>query len=196
MRHSVIVENRAGADGMIGSEFVVRAPPDGYTLAFVSSAYTTAAALHNFPYDAVEDITALIMVGEASSIAAVHPSVPVKTIKELVSYAKANPGKLNYGSGGTGGFSHLIVELFELLAGTRMTHIPYKVVNREVAQVLRTPEMKERLSVAGVDPTGGPPAEFREALRSDIERWRKVVKAAQIKVSQYCCTRPLASSEL
>lgn len=264
MRHSVIVENRAGAGGMIGSEFVVRAAPDGHTLAFVSSAYTTAAALHSFPYDAVEDITAVIMVGEASSIAALHPSVPVKSIKELVSYAKANPGKLNYGSGGTGGFSHLIVELFELLAGTRMTHIPYKgtgpalndllggqldvifgstpstaphvksgrlralgitskvrssalpdvppigdtvpgyyapllygiwgpkglpaevvtLVNREVAQVLKTPEMKERLTVAGVDPTGGPPAEFREALKSDIERWRKVVKAAKIKVSQ------------
>lgn len=264
MRHTVLVENRAGAGGMIGSEFVTRAAPDGHTLAFVSSAYTTAAALHAFPYDPVEDVTAVIWVGEASSIAAVHPSVPVKSVRELVAFARAHPGKLNYGSGGTGGFSHLIVEFFNLLAKTQMTHVPYKgtgpalndllggqldlifgstpstaphvksrrlralgitskvsssalpevppiadtvpgyyapllygmwgpkglpnevvgLLNREVAQVLRTPEMKRRLSMAGVEPVGGPPGDFREALKSDIERWRKVVKAAKIKVSQ------------
>ena len=104
----------------------MRATPDGYTLAFVSGAYTTMAAVHKLPYDPVKDITPIVLVGEASSIAVVHPSVPVKSIKELVAYAKANPGKLNYGSGGTGGFSHLLVGLFELMANVRMTHIPYK----------------------------------------------------------------------
>lgn len=122
----VVVDNRAGGGGTIGSETAVRATPDGYTLAFVSGAYTTMAALHKLPYDAVKDITPIVMVGEASSIAVVHPSVPVKSVKELVAYAKGNPGKLNYGSGGTGGFSHLVTALFELMAGVRMTHIPYK----------------------------------------------------------------------
>ena len=123
---SIVVDNRAGGGGTIGSETAVRATPDGYTLAFVSGAYTTMAAVHKLPYDPVKDVTPIVLVGEASSIAVVHPSVPVKSIKELVAYAKANPGKLNYGSGGTGGFSHLLVGLFELMANVRMTHIPYK----------------------------------------------------------------------
>ena len=123
---SVIVDNRAGGGGTIGSETAVRATPDGYTLAFVSGAYTTMAAVYKLPYDAVRDITPVVQVGEASSIAVVHPSVPVKSVKELIAYARANPGKLNYGSGGTGGFSHLLVALFELMADVRMTHIPYK----------------------------------------------------------------------
>jgi len=264
LRASVVVENRSGAGGMIGSEYVVRAAPDGYTLAFVSSAYTTAAALHKFPYHPVDDVAAIILLGEASSFAVVHPSVPIRSVKELVSYAKAHPGKLNYGSGGTGGFSHLLVELFDLLAGTRMTHIPYKgtgpalndllggqlevifgsapstapyvksgrlralgvtskvrssalpgvppiadtvpgyygpllygmwgpkglpadiaaLWNKEVNRLLQTEDMKERLTNAGIDGVGGSPADFRDALRQDIERWQKVVKAANIKVSQ------------
>jgi tripartite-type tricarboxylate transporter receptor subunit TctC len=75
----IVVDNRAGGGGTIGSETAVRAAPDGYTLAFVSGAYTTMAALHPLPYDAVRDITPIVLVGEASSIAVVHPSVPVKT---------------------------------------------------------------------------------------------------------------------
>ena len=258
---SVVVDNRAGAGGAIGSEMAVRAVPDGYTLAFVSGSYTTGVALIKPPYDPVNDITPVVMAGEASSLAVVHPGVPVKSIRELIDYAKANPGKLNYGSGGTGGFSHLITALFELMAGVRMTHIPYKgtgpaltealggqvqvifgstpstaphaksgklraigvtsktrssafpdvppiadtvpgyyapllygiwgprglpkdvvtLWNSEVAKLLRTADMKERLSVAGIDPGGGPPAEFRDALKADIERWQKVIKAAGIK---------------
>lgn len=259
----VVVDNRSGAGGTIGSEIAVRATPDGYTLAFVSGAYTTGAALHKLPYDPVNDITPVVMIGEASSIAVVHPSVPIKTVRELIAYAKTHPGQLNYGSGGTGGFSHLIVELFELMAGTRMTHIPYKgtgpalndllggqlqvifgstpstaphvksgklrgigvtskvrssalpdvppiadtvpgyyapllygiwgpkalpreivmLWNREVAKVLQTGEMRNRLENAGIDAAGGPPEQFRDALRSDIERWQKVVKAAKITVA-------------
>ncbi len=122
----VVVDNRAGGGGLIGSETAVRATPDGHTLAFVSGAYTTMAALHKLPYDPLKDITPVVMIGEASSILVVHPSVPARTTKELVDYARANPGRLNYGSGGTGGFSHLITALFDLMAGTRMTHVPYK----------------------------------------------------------------------
>jgi tripartite-type tricarboxylate transporter receptor subunit TctC len=184
-------------------------------------------------------------------------------VRELVEYAKLNPGKLNYGSGGTGGFSHLITALFELMANVRMTHIPYKgtgpaltdllggqlqvifgstpstaphaksgklraigvtsktrssampdvppiadtvpgyyapllygmwgprglpkevvtLWNTEVAKLLQTTDMKERLTSAGIDAAGGPPAEFREALKSDIERWQKVIRAAGIKAA-------------
>src|SRR5678815_5628273 len=93
-RQSVVIDNRAGAGGAIGSEMAVRAVPDGYTLAFVSGAYTTGVALIKPPYDPVNDITPIVMAGEASSLAVVHPAVPIKTVKELVDYAKANPGKL------------------------------------------------------------------------------------------------------
>ena len=126
LRQSVVIDNRAGAGGAIGSEMAARAVPDGYTLAFVSGAYTTGVALIKPPYDPVNDITPIVLVGEASSLLVVHPTVPIKSVKELIDYAKANPGKLNYGSGGTGGFSHLIAAYFELMANVRMTHIPYK----------------------------------------------------------------------
>jgi tripartite-type tricarboxylate transporter receptor subunit TctC len=185
----------------------------------------------------------------------------VKTTKELVAHALANPGKLNAGNGGTGSFSHLITALFDLLAGTRMTHVPYKgtgpalndvvggqlqvfigstpstaphvrsgrlralgitskvpssalpevppiadavpgyyapliygifgprglpsdvrsLWNREVAKLLQTPDMKQRLTLAGIDPVGGPPEHFRTELKADLDRWVKVVKATGIK---------------
>src|SRR3954469_2362618 len=101
-QQSVVIDNRAGAGGAIGSEMAVRATPDGYTLAFVSGAYTTGVALIKPPYDPVNDVAPIVMAGEASSLAVVHPAVPIKSVRELVDYAKANPGKLNYGSGGTG----------------------------------------------------------------------------------------------
>jgi tripartite-type tricarboxylate transporter receptor subunit TctC len=121
-----VVDNRPGAGGTVGAEMAARATPDGYTLVMVSGSYGTNAALYKLPYDPVNDIQPIVMIGESGFVVSLHPSVPVKTVKELISFAKANPGKLNYASTGTGGITHLATEYFELLAGTKMTHVPYK----------------------------------------------------------------------
>jgi tripartite-type tricarboxylate transporter receptor subunit TctC len=123
---SVVVDNRAGGGGTLGAELTVRAAPDGYTLAMVSGSYSTNAALFKLPYDPVNDITPISLIGETGFLVSVHPSVAAKNIKELIALAKAKPGGINYGSTGTGGITHLATELFDIMAGTRMTHIPYK----------------------------------------------------------------------
>ena len=123
---TVIVDNRAGGGGIIGAETAVRATPDGYTVIIMSGSYATNAAMHKLPYDPVNDIRPMGLVGDTAFLVALHPAVPIKSISELIAFAKAKPGALNYGSSGTGGIAHLSGELFDLLAGTRMTHIAYK----------------------------------------------------------------------
>jgi tripartite-type tricarboxylate transporter receptor subunit TctC len=259
----VIVDNRAGGGGTIGAETAVRATPDGYTIIMVSGSYGTNAALYKLPYDPVKDIQTIVMIGESGFVLALHPSVPAKTVSELIAHAKANPGKLNYASTGTGGITHLTSELFDLMAGTKMTHIPYKGTgpalsdllggqvqlifgsmpatiphartgklrgigvttakragplpevpaigefvkdyeavlwyglwgpkglqkpvtarwNEGVARILKTPEMQKRLAGDGVEPAGGPPEQFQKAIARDVEKWKKVVKAANIRTS-------------
>src|SRR6185503_6683144 len=126
-KQTVVVDNRPGGGGPIGTETAVRANPDGYTmLLFAGGAYAANAALHKLPYDPVNDVSPIAMIGESGFVVTLHPSVPVKSIKELIAYDKANPGKLNYGSGGAGSASHLAAELFNQMAGTKMTHVPYK----------------------------------------------------------------------
>jgi len=122
----VVVDNRAGGGGTIGAEMAVRASPDGYTLIMVSGSYGPNAALYKLPYDPVGDIQPIIMIGETGLVVALHPAVPVKSVKELVAHARANPGKLNYGTPGTGSITHLAVELFKLEAKVDFTHVPYK----------------------------------------------------------------------
>jgi len=259
----VIVDNRAGGGGTIGAETAVRANPDGYTIIMVSGSYGTNAALHKLPYDPVKDIQTIVMIGESGFVLALHPSVPAKTVPELIAHAKANPGKLNYASTGTGGITHLTSELFDLMAGTKMTHIPYKGTgpalsdllggqvqlifgsmpatiphartgklrgigvttakragplpdvpaigefvkdyeavlwyglwgpkglpkpiiarwNEGVVRILQTADMQKRLAADGVEPAGGPPEQFLKAIARDVEKWKKVVKAANIKTS-------------
>jgi tripartite-type tricarboxylate transporter receptor subunit TctC len=123
---SVVVDNRAGGGGTIGAETAVRSAPDGYTVAMVSGSYAANAALFKLPYDPVNDVTPISLIGETGFLVSLHPSVPAKTIKELITLAKAKPGALNYGSTGTGGITHLATELFCLMADVKMTHIPYK----------------------------------------------------------------------
>lgn len=125
-RQTVIVDNRAGGGGQIGIETAVRSVPDGYTTILMSGSYTTNAAVYKMSFDPVNDILPLALIGNTSFIVAVHPSVQAKTIKDLVSLSKAKPGSINYGSSGTGGIAHLSGELFDILAGTKMTHVPYK----------------------------------------------------------------------
>ena len=259
----VIVDNRAGGGGTMGAEMAVRAVADGYTVIMVSGSYGTNAALYPLTYDPVKDIQPIVMIGDTGFVLSLHQGVPAKSVQELITYAKANPGKLNFASTGTGSITHFATELFNLLAATKMTHIPYKgtgpaladllggqvqlifgampatiphvktgklrgigvttakrtpalpdtpaigeVVkdyeaalwyglwgpkglpkpivkrwNQEVAKSLQTEEMKKRLAADGVEPAGGPPEQFLNVIARDVEKWKKVVKAANIKVS-------------
>jgi tripartite-type tricarboxylate transporter receptor subunit TctC len=125
-KQSIVVDNRPGAGGTLGAEIALRADADGYTMLMVSAAYAANAALYKLPYDPVNDVAPVALIGESGNLVVLHPSVPVKSIGELIAYDKANPGKLNYGSGGTGGDTHLAAELFNQMAGTKLTHVPYK----------------------------------------------------------------------
>jgi tripartite-type tricarboxylate transporter receptor subunit TctC len=123
---TVIVDNRGGAGGALGSEIVARSEPDGYTVAMVSSSYAASAAYRKLPYDPVKGIQPIALLGTTGLVLVVHPSVPVKSVKELVAYARAHPGKLNYSTVGEGSVTHLAHELFRLETKTNLVHIPYK----------------------------------------------------------------------
>jgi tripartite-type tricarboxylate transporter receptor subunit TctC len=257
----VVVDNRPGAGGTTGSELVARAAPDGYTIIMVASTYAATSAYSNLSFDPINGIQPIILIGTTGLVMTVHPSVPVKSVKELIDYAKANSGKLNYASVGTGSVPHLAQELFKLETGTNLVHVPYKGAgpalialiggevqltavsmvpilphikagrlraiaitnptrssllpdvptisetvpgfevihwygiwgpkgmprdivsrwNKEVARVLLTDEMKVRSKAEGLDSAGGPPEEFGETIRRDVEKWRRVIKDAKIK---------------
>jgi len=124
----VLIDNRGGAGGTIGSYLVVKAPPDGYTLLMgLNGTHGMAQSLYRkLPYDTIRDFTPITMVGIGPNILTVHPSVPVKSVRELIALAKAKPGQLNYGSPGNGTPPHLQMAVFNKLAQTQMTHVPYK----------------------------------------------------------------------
>ncbi len=127
---NVVIDNRPGASGMIGTEQVTRAEADGYTLLGHTSSYTgTAAVRAKLPFDPARAIIPVGGIGKSALILVVHPSLPVKTVREFVDLAKKNPGKLNYGSSGIGGNNHFAGALFDMAAGTKMTHIPYKGIS-------------------------------------------------------------------
>jgi len=125
---SVIIENKPGAGTVIGSSLVAKSAPDGYTLLMATpTPMAINFTLHKqLPYDPAADFTPLVMVAGAPFVLVVHPDLPVKSVKELIAYAKANPGKLSYGSGGPGSPHHLYAELLSSMAGIKMTHVPYR----------------------------------------------------------------------
>ena len=260
---TVVVDNRPGGGGTIGAEIAVKAPPDGYTMLQVSTSYAANAALYKLPYDPLNDIVPIVMIGEIGNMVTVTPSGPFKSVKELIAYAKANPGKINFGSGGTGSGNHLATELFSQMAGITMTHVPYKGAtggvtdlmsgqiqlifsgltgmiphhkanrvrgiavtsakrsqavpdlptvgetvpgyesvswsailapkglprdivarwNKEINRMLQMPDVKERMAASGLEIVGGTPAYLRKVIEQDIAKWKKVVKAANIKVN-------------
>ena len=123
---SIVVDNRGGAGGVVGTELGIRAPADGYTLTLGSGSYATSAALSELTYDPVKDITPVILIGDSPFIMTVNPGVAANTLQDLIRLAKAKPKSLSYGTTGTGGITHLAVELFDMMAGTQMVQIPYK----------------------------------------------------------------------
>jgi tripartite-type tricarboxylate transporter receptor subunit TctC len=130
---NVVVDNRPGASGMIGTETATKADPDGHVLLGHTSSYpATAAVRAKLPFDPARAIIPVAMIARAPMLLAVHPSVPATSVKELVALAKKNPGKLNYGSSGTGGNNHFSGALFASAAGVKMTHIPYKGISPAV----------------------------------------------------------------
>lgn len=259
----VVIDNRGGAGGLIGTAIGVHARPDGYTVVMISAGYAMYPALYPLDYNPLTDISPVSLVGTSPSLVTVHSSLPVNNIKELIAYAKTNPGKLNYGSSGQGGNTHLTTELFNYMANVTMTHIPYKgqtlaitdliagqiqvmfgsmlsmrpqiragklrglavtgakrsqavpelptvsesgvpgyeaaswygilgpagipkpIVNRlngELKRIVSQPDFEERLSHEGLEPLYTTPEGFVNALKTDIEKWSKVVKVARITV--------------
>jgi len=261
----VVVDNRAGAGQMIGADVVAKSPPDGHTVLLPTVTYTTSAATQaKLPFDPLTDLTGITMLGEGAFLLAVHPSLPAKSVKELIALAKARPGQINYGSSGTGGITHLITEIFAAYAGINIVHVPYKSVApavtdgvgghvslliasvpsilpqvkagrlrglaitslkrsqftpglptvaeagvpgyearqwwgmfapgktpqavigkiaSEIHRVLAGEEMKARLAEEGAEPIlAMTPEAFNAAVRTDIAKWRKIVKDLNIAI--------------
>ena len=138
MKQQVVVDNRAGAGGLIAAEHVAKSPPDGYTLLLGNVATLTIIpnVQKNVPYDPFKDFEPVSLIASAPLLVVVHPSLPVTSVKQLIALAKAKPGQLNYASNGVGSSTHLATELFKVMTGTNMTHIPYKGLSPATTDLL------------------------------------------------------------
>jgi len=134
---TVIADNRAGAGGMIGIALAAAAPPDGYTILIAPAEYTINPSLHaKVPYDPIADFAPITQASSYSSVLVVHPSLPVKSVKELIALATARPGQLAYASAGIGGAPHLSAEVFKMMAKVNMVHVPYKGTGQALGDLL------------------------------------------------------------
>ena len=133
----VLVDLRPGAAGILGSELLVNSAPDGYTIMIVATGYGLNPSLYKkLPYDTINDFARINLLAFSPNVLVVHPSLPVKSVKELIAFAKKRPGELNYGSSGAGTGGHLSIELMKYMAGLKMTHVPYKGAGASTAAVV------------------------------------------------------------
>jgi len=133
----VVTENRGGAGGNVGAEAAARSAPDGYTIVLVAPSLAISPTLYaKLNYDPIKDFAPIALVAQVPNVMVTHPSVPATTLAEFIAYARANPGKLNFGSGGLGTSNHLAGELFNLRTGAGLIHVPYKGVNLAMNGVL------------------------------------------------------------
>lgn len=261
----VVVENRPGGNTTIGNSYVAKAPADGHTILVTPLPFSAMPGLYGakLPYDALKDFRALILAGSAQNALVTRKGLNIKSAKELVEYAKANPGKLNYGSTGSGSSNHLSMELLMNMTGTKLTHVPYKgsapavaalmageidvlfdnvpnvvqqiragtinaigvsglkrtallpdtptvaesgvpgfevnvwfgmqvpgatptaivnQVNRELANIYRQPDVTKRFNDQGVEVIASTPEEFSKLLQSEVAKWSKLIKEANIRI--------------
>jgi tripartite-type tricarboxylate transporter receptor subunit TctC len=133
----VVVDNRAGANGTVGTAYVAKAPADGLTLLIVPAGYAANPGLYKqLPYDQTRELTGVTRLASGPLVLVVHPSVPAKTAKELIALARSHPGEINFGSAGSGSLPHLSGELFSLMAGIKLVHIPYKGAGAAVTDLV------------------------------------------------------------
>lgn len=258
----IVVENKPGAGGTIATGYVAKAPADGYTLLFTSASHAINATLYkSLPYDPVKDFEPIVPVASTLNVLAVHPSMPARSVKEFIDYARAYPGKVTMASGGVGSSSHLAGVLFNTMAGIKVTHVPYKgtadslrdlaagevlstvdsvsaylpyfrngslralgvgdlkrnpllpdvptidesglkgyevnawvgilapahvpraevdLLNREVNEILKSPDIVRQLQRLGSRPLGGTPEDYAALIRNDIDKFARLIKLAGI----------------
>src|SRR5262245_59402638 len=137
LKQTIVVDNRAGGNGVIGAEIVAKAPPDGYTVLLATPAETAILPhLQKLPYDPLKDLAPVSLATASPLILIVHPSLPAKSVRELIALIKARPGQLSYGSAGTGGVHHLAAELLKVTFKLDMVHVPYKGVGAVIPDLL------------------------------------------------------------
>jgi len=263
--HQVVVDNRTGAGGAIGVDFTAKANPDGYTICLISASNSVNSATNpSLPYDLEKDLQGIAQATSLFYVVYIHPSIPAKSVKELIAHAKANPGKLNFGTSGTGTLQHFSGEMLNHQAGIKIVHVPYKgtaavipamlsgevqvgfgsligtrpqmqanrvrgiaitsrkrapsidlptvaesglpsyevdqwygiiasskvpkpivmKLNAAIVEALKMPDVTNRLATDGSTPVGSSPEQFTAHIRSEIAKWKRLVKDAGLQLHQ------------